>query len=300
MLKDRLNEEEQQSNIGSVNDLDESSPALPKMVQPQGDGHSSKRTRIFLVLTLLVLLFSAGIVLFLFKTKETVQTNAGQNSSDKVDQSHVAQESKQTDDTIDIPDRGMYRLLPASDTVKFNAFKSTGSTYESSVVDDSFFLTLKIPKEWKVYSQPLDVGKQTLGRMIVDTNNGKYIHVQNVTGVGGGCDENNDKYNLVKKLSTNTPNLYLTQYSYANQNVEALRLERFPSEVSTSAHQKLQEGESAANTCNIPGYSFAEDPLYLTISDSKTSQLSSNLSWDEIKDDKQFVDAIRSLTVVHQ
>ena len=271
---------------------DPSVPA-PEVIQTPPPASKKKWVKPLIIIALILVLGGAVAAYFLFNSKED-QSDTNTAATSEVGTGDVAVDSPAIDT------KGTYTLLPSSESVTFYDVKfGASNNLESASEDKSSYITFKIPTGWKVYESPLVPGVR-YGGMYMLSPTGKYIHLNRVDGVGGYCEPNADSYKLEKKLSTATPGLFFTQYSYAEQDGEpVLRLEPFTNDGSRpEKHLNLKEGETNTDTCNLFTYSFALGLVYVIISDKDVFGLNSNIGWNDIKDDADFVKVLQSLTVV--
>jgi len=205
-------------------------------------------------------------------------------------------------ETIEIENRGTYTLQePTDKVVIYDISFGDPATYESAVINKTQYVTIDIPLDWKVYEKALNGTIPELGGLFVETNTGKYIHLDRVDGVGGECPTNADTYTLTKKLSTKIPNSFFTQYDTPSGR-SSFALEKFDpaSDVYKSGsfakrHFALEEGDANTDTCNLFGYSFVAGSIYITVSDSNKFELGSDLTWDDIEEDEVLIEALQSL-----
>ncbi len=264
-------------------------PQSPFGQQPPVKRHALKSILIGALLLLIGAALGATVTYFLTKDNQPVATTKETSSTTPAPTTIPTAPAE-----IMVANRGAFKLLLPTDTVEFHAID-----YTTFTDDPAHYVTLKIPREWHIYRLSADKAAGDGGGIFVKTDTGKYIHIRNVSGVGGACEPNTTAYTLDKKLATGTSTLFFTQYSYSGQKAApSLNLEIMPSPGKTEAHNTLKEGQTDTNTCNLYSYSFASSPIYVTISSSEVSALSSNLSWNDIKDDSKFVAALQSLTVV--
>jgi len=111
--------------------------------------------------------------------------------------------------------------------------------------------------------------------------------------VGGTCEDDNDTYIVVKKITTQSPAYIFSEYRVpASWGSQALRLERDYNQ-KTATHKALTDGQSNTNLCkNLFGYSIAKD-INITIKNSSGMEA----SYDNIKDDTAFITMLQSFEV---
>jgi len=184
---------------------------------------------------------------------------------------------------------------PAVVADKSAAAKSLVTTSVKSSGPEKATVSVKHPSSWEVSNKTEDAGYGD-GSMksvaYIKSGKGNYLHITDVSGVGGSCDPDTDSYKLIKRLGTNVTNHYFSEYEIAGRK-EYLGL----ADLSKSPEIKnMKEGETRTNTCDLANYSFIKGSLYASIAKSSKSSLASDVPYSELKDDPDFIAMLQSLS----
>lgn len=182
------------------------------------------------------------------------------------------------------------------------AYESVNTTYSSK--DGTVKITVTHPKKWEVTNTKDEYDRET--QVIhIKSDKGNYLHLFEPGGLGGDCQSNNTSYTLVKKIPTQTEGLYFTEYMTESQQFKnsylSLQTPAIGSEYATNKeeHKNLKEGESNTDVCNISGYSMLSSSKssygYVSITKQPKVSLSSEVSYEELSGDPQFIEMLKSL-----
>jgi type II secretory pathway pseudopilin PulG len=248
------------------------------------------------MVVLVIVAVIGGAAFFVLSRNKDDATKTVATSTD-VSKDNTSTKASKAPETITVANAGDYKKVDASKELKIYDATVEGSTLTEST---SSYMTLQIPASAVVYK--LEPTKENpFRKYMIKTTNGKYVHIFDVGGVGGDCPPNTTSYTLVKKLPTATSNLFFTQYEIDGKQgdllLEDFSRSPFPSDTS-SRHFALKEGESNTDACNLSFYQKIFDYVHFSISDVEKASLASTFSWDDVKDDKDFVAMLQSLKVV--
>ncbi len=280
---------------------------MKKLHSQQGIGH------LVLLLAILVLgaVGGAGYVIY------QRQADSDNKQQDNAATSSITPTTTPTTATpsypqeIARPDYTPYKLksaTPGKITVyDFNPDDITTPPYK---VDKNTYVTFDNPKGWAVYESVADGDADPFVDTLVYVSPELFVHIDQISGVGGSCDENTDSYTLLKKLATKNSDLYFVEYKYSDQTTSKLKLENFNATSRTdyytdqaaiaavNHHLGLKEGQSNTNDCLIGAYSFATNSLYVTVSNKTVGSLGSSVTWDDIKNNSDLVTFLQSMNAV--
>jgi len=241
------------------------------------------------VVLVLVLAAAGGVGYYVFNKNKT-KTPANSTSTD----SSNTTASK----SITVPNRGTYYLQEPSETTTVYAqtYNKTTAKYDEN---KSAYVTVMHPEDWAVYKRDADQEEDDpFVGYIIKSPNEHFLHIFNQGGSGGDCQSNTKSYTLTKKLPTQTADLSFTAYDNGNLSLEGFGTQRLGYKSTTLAkHEALKEGESNTDTCNLSFYSVVLNYMSISASSSTKSELASNLKWDDIKEDTDFVAMLQSLKV---
>ena len=117
---------------------------------------------------------------------------------------------------------------------------------------------------------------------------------------GGGCDPDSYKYTLIKKIKTKTPNVFFSEYkvddSFEHKDAYNIFRAEVNSEYSNDIHKNLKEGESNKDICSNLNTVTAYKSIYIGVMDSSNQ----NITYDQIKDDTDFIAMLQSLEIVKE
>lgn len=272
----------------------------PPVAQPQPMPtvllQKPKSNKLVIIVLIAVLLLAAGVAAWWFFTQN--QSTDQSNNSTDTNQSEQAE----VPETIELAS-GTLTLQPASDTVTFYDMDTSAGGVPT--LDTSRSISLDISEDWLIYEKALDssAGMSGFGEILLKSPSGKYLSVARIEGVGGVCEDvDQTEYTLTKKLATKDPNIYFTQYS-SEARESYFGLEKLDPDstgygpTTWAKHLTLKEGESNTDICNYGWYPFAVGAIYVTIRSTPEGGEDSRLTWDQIKDDAEFVSALQSLSV---
>lgn len=233
-----------------------------------------KRPPVLLIILVGLLLIGAGFVAWKAFSEDAADTGPASGTSQPVDEAN---------DTADHQsDRDQYKV----------------SVFTSGLMIPSM-VAVEHPADWEVLQDSTEYGQgTTLNRLVIGSNAGHYLHIYDVGGRGGACENNEIPYTLYKKIPTSTEGLYFTEYK-GDDGSYRLKIEYLgkiqPDIAHHDKHILLQEGQSGTNTCNIAGPSH-----YLAdfgIFDSPEAELMNvdRLGWDDIAEDEEFVKMLQSI-----
>ena len=189
----------------------------------------------------------------------------------------------------------------SQDTKSESKSKTADSTTTTvkSVLNSGTTVAIKHPSSWTVSNTTVDFDNAgtKATRAYVKSAKGNYLHIRDNGGVGGDCESNNDTFTLVKRFATQSSEYYFAEYKYNDSSAS-------PRYLSLENHKNgenwttLKEGETGTDTCsNMPQYTFA-GKLYVSITKSETASLVSSVSYDDlVKNDPEFIDMLKSMTV---
>ena len=171
-----------------------------------------------------------------------------------------------------------------SDSLVTTTIKTSGT--------GNFAVSVKHPAAWEVSNKTEDAGygdgsQRTIA--YIKSDKGYYMHISDVSGIGGSCDPDSQKYTLVKRLTTGVADHYFSEYDS-----DVLTLENLSKKPEI---KNMKEGDTRTNTCERAGYPFVNGSLYVTISSSSKRSLVGDLHYNDIKDDPDFITMLQSLTV---
>ena len=154
------------------------------------------------------------------------------------------------------------------------------------------------PKEWSISKKTVEESGWTSKKETVKSPKGHYLHLFNSSGVGGDCQDDTYEYTLVKKIPTQSPDIYFTEYqTNAPGYTQALRIEDFKNRATQNTTQN--EGDKGTNVCRMQSYSAvgkgAENSVFVTLSSKETPDLSGDLKYSDIESDTEFVAMLQSL-----
>ncbi len=146
------------------------------------------------------------------------------------------------------------------------------------------------PDSWDVAKKTDQYGTE---KTIITSSLGNTVEMYTVDSVGGTCEDDNDTYTLVKKITTQNAAYVFSEYQVpASWGVPALSLET-NYDNKTAKHQALTEGQSNTNLCeNLAGYPIAKDIKVVIKNSSGEVAI-----YDDIKDDTAFITMLQSFNV---
>lgn len=254
------------AGASSESGTDSSPSVMPSSPQPP---QKSKKGLVIGLVTALLLVAVVVACFVLFTTKSDDQPN------------EVSQDfSKQTDN-------GGSAEQPELKTSIF----TTGFLDKSTV-------SIEHPADWTVKSGEEEYTEDTtLNYMVIGSPAGHYLHIYDLDGVGGTCDDNTDSFTLVKRLPIKANGYTFDEYDVPNlaNSGGKLTLSYTGGDAAVAA---MQEGDTLTNTCNMPTYSsFSASSIFVSInnSDSRESIFETRVGWEAIKDDAEFVKMLESI-----
>lgn len=250
---------------------------------------------IVLVGVLLVVIGTAVYFVSNRKKEEPANNTATTATEDASNTKDTPAEETKQPETKPLASIGDYKKVDATKELQIYDVIQGRTVTESTTK----YMTVQIPAGASVYKQE-PTQDNPFRKYMIKTANGKYVHIFDSGGVGGGCEPNTTSYKLIKKLPTATANLFFTQYE-AEGKARPLALEDFSRQLTSDTaakHFALKEGESNTDSCNLFFYQNVFEYVLMSISNSEKSALSSSFYWDDIKDDKEFVAILQSLKVV--
>lgn len=235
-----------------------------------------KKNRIFsiketlLIVIIILLIVGAGFFVFLIKS------DSSNTKSSDIDQKKSAssQDSKQ------------------------------GSTEQTKTIYTNYEgkkLSVLHPSNWEVNNYESDEGPGGEKRPItsIKSSQGNYLHFWDPSGLGGDCGgPNNITYTLVKRIPTKIENVFFSEYKIddANFPVDNFSAEQYDSYI-PEAHKLLKEGQSNTDTCSNPvGYYSSVNGIYLSINKDSKPNISSDVRYDSLKSDSEFIDMLGTLS----
>ncbi len=262
------------------------------------------KDKLFPIISVVVIVALIGAVIYFGLKKPTVKPidYANKDISEKIAKLPVVQpEEEKTTGSY----KPTYELQPPSETTTLIARIQSIETNEFSD-DPSNVATITHPKDWQVYRKKM-TSTDPFPEIIIKSGKGHNLKVISSSGAGGDCPLNDEPYTLIKKLPTKTPGFFFTQYS-SSRGDRGLQMENLNNLVrdlgssegdvaSLKRHQILKEGESNTNTCNIGVYPKAFLAYMVRITSETDGSTGSELTWDKIKDDTEFVNMLQSIDI---
>lgn len=278
------------------NQPDEPVPPAPK-----------KSKKLLIIILILLVLVGGGVAAWLLLSAEddSVYEESAQSTTPASTVPDVQPESP-SPETIQVG-QITYELMESGELVTFYDGRRTADENNPYEVNEDTYVTMEIQDDWKVYGQKEGNSPVGTAGIMIEAAPDKYVQIRIVDGVGGECQPNEFTYTLDKRLTTRIDDEVFTQYTVEGreqdthlsiESTTGYRYEGGSEEylAGLEAHESLEEGDSNTNSCYIGAYNFIVGSIYITLSDSMETNLSGNLSWDDIKDDQDFIDALQSLT----
>lgn len=243
---------------------------------------------VMILIVLVVLVAVVGVGYSVLKSSKKTATSPASTSKELVAE------------TLEVKNRGTFALQKPESKTTFYEGVQDPTTFKFANTTD-VYTSISHPDSWKVYKKDrYQTPNDPFAESMIAVPGGIYIHMYDQGGVGGGCTPNDIKFTLTKKLATSDPDLFFTQYKVDNSSPSVLALENFVTDNNSgytkNDHTVLSEGQSSSNTCNIQFYSNSTKFTMVSINHSTTSELSSNITWDEIKGNTDLVKALQSLS----
>jgi hypothetical protein len=235
-------------------------PQQPSPLPPSVPPTSSKsKWPLFVGITVLVLIAAAAAYFFLLKPDS--QSSNNKNGSGTNSQTGAQEATKTTSlTTVDSPNQ-------ANGTVSFTH-----------------------PASWQVTKETDQYGTENT---IIKSPLGNAVKMYTRDSVGGSCEDDNDTYTLVKRITTKNSSYVFSEYQApASWGSQVLRLESSYDKKAT-AHKALAEGKSNTGVCqNLAGYPIAKD-INVTLKNSSGSEA----TYNDLKDDVEFIAMLQTFNV---
>lgn len=247
-------------------------PMPPTPIAPPAE-KGSKKPLLIIVIVLILLIAGAATAWLAFR-------------GDDVKSSSTDTSQKQSEDTTKSSEEASSELK----RTKFVSFYEPRNT-----------VTVEHPDNWEVkeYTEEDFYGDGSKRNYtVIGSPSGHFLHILNVDGIGGACEDNEESYTLTKKLATKTADVFFTEYSIEGK-TSGLRLEYFgkPNSTSTGSdkHASLAEGQSNKNTCNIGPYPIYGGYVKLLDSAATNRFGDDSLTYAQVADDEAFLKMLQSL-----
>lgn len=226
---------------------------------------NSSRKWMVLTIILAVLLIGGAVAWFLTKDK-------GSNTPDATSQTSATDQSQK--DIIDTE----------PEVERITTTHTSGLEHHSTI-------SFEHPKDWTVTeSEERDFGTYSFKNTTIKSPEGLSISIFDRDGIGGGCESGS--YTLIKKLSTKTSGAYFKQFSVPGSEIfDGLKLEVEGGQWANSAHDALKEGEGRTDSCIDTFSAFGRSGIFVVLRDKNEKAL----SWDDIKDNEEFVRVLQSM-----
>lgn len=178
------------------------------------------------------------------------------------------------------------------------AAESVTTTFRS--LESTVSVSFTHPKSWEVKQgiSTTDSGTSLLTGSI-RSEKGNYLLVNDVTGIGGACEPNNDALTLEKRIATTNPNIVFSQYSFAAQTDKYLTLEDFTNPSTDKTVAAMKEGDIIRDTCKVtmfPVAASADGTGPFVVLRSGPDASSKQLTYEQLAADAELLQVVKSLT----
>jgi flagellar basal body-associated protein FliL len=189
-------------------------------------------------------------------------------------------------------------LTSAEQTVESEELITTTVT---TLLDGGGSLKVTHPKSWIVSQESKDyLDGLKLRESYIKSELGNYLHIYEIDGIGGDCTPNEAKFTLQKRISTSIPNVVFSQYEKSDQpTANGLYLEDHNSPYIDETVKTMEEGDTLTDSCKLfiyPAVRFGTDSLFVSLGSNERGNLSSTLTYDELKADPELLSAVQSLS----
>lgn len=164
---------------------------------------------------------------------------------------------------------------------------------------DGANISVQHPASWKVETTSGSPSGDTVPSVSITSDKGNVLHMFIPNGIGGTCTPDNTAYTATHVIATATPDVYFIQYEYSldSKNYTDLTIQQF-----TDGAKVPNEGDTGTDICsNLPHYSTVmsgKTAVLVNVGDSTNKNaIGSNLNYDQISSDADFMTMLKSLKV---